>query len=229
MAAQSFGQQVTNFYRTLSMPPAIPGTDVLNPYRHSTVQDAVAAFYEKYFNDTDKRVFVIGINPGRLGAGATGIAFTDTDALRACDIPNSIPETRELSAAFVYRVIAAYGGPQEFYRRFFVTSICPFGFVRNGVNFNYYDDASSMKTLLPFIKETFSSQVHFGAAPVAVVLGKGKNYNAIKKMNDEMGWFDKIVPLDHPRFVMQYRRKRADEYCELYMDTLNEALKDAGM
>ncbi len=218
----TFGEQVIDFFRTLELPEPLPaGVEALNPYIDSRVRDTVAAFYAAYFNDTHRRVFLIGINPGRLGAGVTGIAFADTDALRAWNVPNDVPETRELSAGFISQVVDGFGGPTEFYRRFFLTSICPLGFVKDGVNYNYYDDTAGMNMLLPYIQKTFAVQHGFGAAPVAVVLGKGKNYAAVAKMNDVHGWFETVVPLEHPRFIMQYRRASADSYVSRYIKTLS--------
>ena len=59
------------------------------------------------------RVAVLGINPGRLGGGRTGIAFTDPGALTAyCGIAHELPRRApELSTQFVYEVITELGGP----------------------------------------------------------------------------------------------------------------------
>ena len=220
----TFGEQVTAFYQSFKPPTSLPaGVQTLNPYRDSAVRDAVAVFNKKYFKTAKKRIFLIGINPGKLGAGVTGIAFTDTEALRTYNIPNTIPESQEISAQFVYDMIEEYGGPKKFYQTFFLTNICPFGFIKGKVNYNYYDSAECVKALTPYIRKTFEKQLQFGAAPVAIVLGKGKNFAIIKKMNDEFGWFKHILPLEHPRFIMQYRRKKADTYHAKYLETLNEA------
>ena len=218
---KTFGKNAIDFYKTTAPPNKLPkGVSALNPYESDAVQSAVQSFYTKYFNDAKKRIFLIGINPGRLGAGVTGIPFTDTPALERCGIKNAIPETKELSAEYVYRVIDAYGGAEKFYRTFFVTSICPFGFIKDKVNMNYYDTAELQRTLVSYIQETFETQLQLGAVRCAVVLGKGKNYNFIQKMNDEHSWFDEIIPLDHPRFIMQYRRKSVDDYIKQHIETL---------
>ncbi|MEZ5022002.1 MAG: DUF4918 family protein [Chitinophagales bacterium] len=89
-----------------------------------------AEFYNKYYNDNQPRKMIIGINPGRLGAGATGLPFTDTKRLKEfCDI--DLPEfsTHEPSSVFVYEVIQAFGGPKAFYDHFYITSVCSVGFV----------------------------------------------------------------------------------------------------
>ena len=83
----TFGEQVTAFYKSLKPPTSLPaGVQILNPYRDSAVRDAVAVFNKKYFKTAKKRIFLIGTNPGKLGAGVTGIAFTDTEALRTYNI-----------------------------------------------------------------------------------------------------------------------------------------------
>ncbi|OGG73047.1 hypothetical protein A3A38_01075 [Candidatus Kaiserbacteria bacterium RIFCSPLOWO2_01_FULL_53_17] len=37
-------------------------------------------------------------------------------------------------------------------------------------------------------------------------------------------FFDTILALEHPRFVMQYRRKQLQEYVKKYIDTFARAL-----
>jgi hypothetical protein len=71
---------------------------VLYPYRDPAVMAATTAFYEKFFDDARKRVFIIGINPGRFGAGTTGVPFTDPVSLERVGITNPFPNRRELSA-----------------------------------------------------------------------------------------------------------------------------------
>ena len=72
------------------------------------------------------------------------------------------------------------------------------------------------------MRETFKKQRSFGAKQTAVVLGKGKNYKHVSDINTECGFFDEVVPLDHPRFIMQYRRKKVDEYIERYITLLRK-------
>ena len=57
------------------------GIRAMNPFRgdgSDHVRSIGKAFYQKFYNDKEPRKLVLGINPGRLGAGATGIPFTDT-------------------------------------------------------------------------------------------------------------------------------------------------------
>jgi hypothetical protein len=52
-------------------------------------------------------------------------------------------------------VINAYGGPAVFYKRFFIGSVCPLGFVKNGKNINYYDDKELQQTVTAFYHNQF--------------------------------------------------------------------------
>jgi len=47
----------------------------------SVVRKLIREFYTKFYSDCKPRQLVLGINPGRFGAGATGIPFTDTRRL----------------------------------------------------------------------------------------------------------------------------------------------------
>ncbi|MFI5224347.1 MAG: DUF4918 domain-containing protein, partial [Nitrospirales bacterium] len=65
-------------------------------------------------------MLILGINPGRLGAGLTGIPFTDPLKLQnICGIENTLPKKAELSADFIYTMISAFGGPEAFYKKFY--------------------------------------------------------------------------------------------------------------
>ena len=47
-------------------------------------------------------------------------------------------------------------------------------------------------------------------------LGEGKNLEYLQRINKAHNFFSHIVPLSHPRFIMQYRRKLVAEYVEEY-------------
>ena len=80
-----------------------------------------AEFYKKYYDDHQQRHIILGINPGRFGAGVTGVPFTDTKRLfDECGLQFTGKATHEPSATFVYEVINAYGGTEKFYKNFFV-------------------------------------------------------------------------------------------------------------
>ena len=218
-----FAEKAIAMYNSIDLHlPDVPGTEVLNPYRDKKVMGYVQQFFRKYYNDHSKRTFIFGINPGRFGSGATGISFTDPVALREyCAIENDLGNKRELSSEFIYSVIAAYGGAAKFYRQFFVTATCPLGFVKGNKNYNYYDDKMLQDAVTPFIRQTWQQQLQLGAQPnVAICIGSGKNLKMLEKLNREFPFFENIISLEHPRFIMQYRRKKLNEYRNMYLQVL---------
>lgn len=219
----TFGSRAFRFYASLAAPRVPRGVEVMNPYTEPRIRGYVREFLEKYFSDNRKRVLVFGINPGRFGAGITGVTFTDPVALAdECGIPNDLPRRRELSSVFVYAVINQLGGPREFNSRFFLSAVCPFGFTRDQVNLNYYDDRKLQHAVTPFIVSSIQQHVALGGRrDHVVILGRGKNARFLRRLNDQHRWFTSIHALDHPRFIMQYRRKQLEAYVRKYEDVLS--------
>ncbi len=206
--------RIIQYYSNLSIDVNLPeGINVLNPYADNSVLEICKQFYDKYYNDTHGRVIILGINPGRFGAGITGIPFTDPVVLEnECGIKNSFAKRSEISSEFIYKLIGRMGGPKHFYRHFYIGSVSPLGFVKDGKNFNYYDSKELMKALKPFIISNLVKQIGLGInSRKCYCLGQGKNYDYLKLLNLELKLFDEIIPLPHPRWVMQYRRKKLDE------------------
>lgn len=198
----------------------------MNPYESPVTQAWVRRFLEKFYGDNRKRVFLFGINPGRFGAGVTGVPFTDPVALeKHLGIANDLDKKRELSAVFVYEFAERWGGVKKFYRDFFLTAVSPLGFVKQGKNYNYYDDPKLFRTVRPFLVETLRLQLKLGARrEAAVLLGTGKNRKAFEDLNGEYGFFKKLYAVEHPRFIMQYRRSEIPRYLAGYKKALGAAL-----
>ena len=55
---------------------------------------------------------------------------------------------------------------------------------------------------------------------VCFCLGEGENYKQLSRFNEEQGFFREIIPLPHPRWIMQYRRKKVKEFVALYVQKL---------
>ncbi len=222
MKQGTFGARVLRFYTSLRSPGMPRGIEVMNPYADAGGRKYVRAFLGKYFDDNRQRTLILGINPGRFGAGMTGVTFTDPIALTdACGIPNDLPRRPELSATFIYQLITRLGGPRTFYGSFFLSAICPLGFTRRGVNLNYYDDKRLTDAVGPFIVKSIERHLALGGRDdQVVVLGRGKNAIYLEKLNERHRWFGKIHALDHPRFIMQYRRKQLDRYLAQYAKVL---------
>ncbi len=198
------------------------GVSIMNPYAVPGDLYFARQFYRKFYSDNNTRCFVLGMDPGRLAGGITGIPFTDPLKLEInCGTANNYAKKSELSADFIYSMIAKAGGTDRFYRDFFFTAVCPLGFVKDGRNMNYYDDRMLLMNSESFIVDSMKKQLATIAFhPTAFCLGEGTNFRHLSFLNDKYRFFDKIIPLPHPRWVMQYRRKQLEEYIDLYCKKL---------
>ena len=72
----TFADKVIAFNKSLQFKGKLPpGIRVMNPFRENKDSLAVSsAFYKKYYSDNNRRHIILGINPGRFGAGLTGVA-----------------------------------------------------------------------------------------------------------------------------------------------------------
>ena len=209
----TFDEKIIRFYQKLQLPPDFyEEVEILNPYQNQETIAACKVFYNKFYHDQKVRRMILGINPGRFGAGITGIPFTDPVRLAAdCGISNTFNKKPELSSQFIYLLINSMGGPETFYRHYYIGAVSPLGFVKNGKNFNYYDDKTFERKLKPFIIKTLIEQIALGVSTdKCYCLGQGKNYEYLKFLNSELKIFGEIIPLPHPRWIMQYRRKQLD-------------------
>jgi hypothetical protein len=90
------------------------------------------------------------------------------------------------------------------------------------VNYNYYDRKDLEEAVTPFILESLKKQISLGIDSEQVwIMGSGKNMKFIKALNKKYKLFGRLIALDHPRFVMQYRYKKIGEYIEKYLQLLN--------
>ncbi|MDQ3140811.1 MAG: DUF4918 family protein [Bacteroidota bacterium] len=204
--------------------PEIPkGIELIFPYNNPGPQKIIQSFYQKFYQDTEQRSLILGINPGRHGAGTTGIPFTDGKRLfNYCEIePDNL--SHEPSSEFVYETIEAYGGVNKFYKDFFISSVSPLGFTKNGKNLNYYDDSVFQKSLKPYISYQLLRLLDMPLQLNHIICwGEGKNYAYLKQLNSELSIFGTIKALAHPRFIIQYKRKHIREYIKIYVDAFHE-------
>ena len=231
---ENFADQVNAFNKKLEFKGKLPDDiRIMNPFRENPQALTTSArFYKKFYEDQRERSLILGINPGRHGAGVTGVPFNDTKRLESrCGLKIEGANTHEPSSVFVYEMIDAYGGVEIFYRDFYITSICPLGFVRrkeNGreVNYNYYDSKELTHSVRPFIEKTLREQLDFGIRrDVCFVLGRGKNFKFMKTLNTELTLFDRLEALEHPRYVMQYKFKEKETYLNKFVNLLQASTK----
>ncbi|MFC2102054.1 uracil-DNA glycosylase family protein [Bacteroidota bacterium] len=225
----NLANQIVDFLFSLNLDIRLPdGIRVMNPYLDPVAKEVVRTFYQTYYKDKKSRKLILAINPGRLGAGTTGIPFTDTKRLTdVCGINSAIPETHEPSSVFVYDVIEAYGGPEKFYQEYFIGSVCPLGFLKknekgNWINYNYYDETQFTKLVSPFIVSELRKLLLLPLERTTCICwGTGKNYKYLSALNAEHKFFRKVIPLEHPRYIMQYKSKQKSEYIQKYLDVFH--------
>lgn len=225
---KTIAEKIIAFNNKLHYTGTLPeGFGVLNPFRENPETVLVMQqFYRKFYNDDNPRKFIIGINPSRHGAGLTGVPFTDTKRLDAvCGIKMQSAFSHEVSSVFMYDMIEQYGGAGKFYSRFYINSPFPLAIVRaNGqgkwLNANYYDDNALFEAVKPFMIKMLKQQITFGLRTEKVyVLGK-KNELFLSKINKTEKLFGRLIILEHPRFIQQYKSKHKDEYIEKYLQLL---------
>lgn len=222
----TFSDKAVSYFLNLHTPLGLPkNIEVLNPFKNDNVRNITENFYEKYYHDNQNRTFIIGINPGRFGGGITGISFTDPVALREkCGISNDLGAKKELSSEFIYLVIDSYGGTDEFFSKYFLTALYSLAFLKDGKNFNYYDDKALLKKIKPHLIKSLKKQIDFGCDDVVICLGK-KNAEFLNEVNLELKYFKEIRILNHPRFIMQYRRRFLKKFINEYLQVLNNVNK----
>jgi hypothetical protein len=222
-----FAEKVVSFYSELEFKGSLPsGISIMNPFRDNPqIIPVISRFYYKFYSDYDPRYLIMGINPGRFGAGVTGIPFTDSKRLsEKCGL--SIPglDTFETSSAFVYEMIDAFEGVEKFYKKFLISAVCPLGFTvisgkGKNVNYNYYDSKKLTDAVMSFIIYSMNRHLEFGIErDICFCMGTGKNYKFLVQLNEELKFFGRIVPLEHPRYVMQYKSKQKDFYINRYIE-----------
>ncbi len=264
--------KLTGFYGSLKPPHLPKGIEILFPQKDEQVRELSKKFFTKYFDDHKQRSLMLGINPGRFGAGITGVNFTAPKQLKhACGIDHHFKLSSELSAEFIYDMIDEYGGPEKFYQDWFIGAVCPLGFVTSstsgptpkpskggdgtprstqpsarkqdirlnpassaqkeaihktpaGKNINYYDDKKLLEAVTPFIVDCTNRQVALGFnTERCICIGGEKNFKFLSGLNNKYKWFGEIIPLPHPRFILQYRRKQKDKYIHQYLSALRFA------
>ena len=205
---------------------------IINPYNginKKQIKDITESFYNKYYNDTNKRRLILGSNPARRGTAITGIPFEDAIHLQQeTGIYIDDFHINKSSSNFLYEVIDEYGGCEKFYKDFYMNFVFPLGIARIDLrghesNCNYYEIKNYEEIFNDYIINSIKEILKFNIdTSVCYCIGSGKNYEILKKINKEYNFFEKIIPLEHPRFIMQYNSKNKDLYLKKYIDALRK-------
>jgi len=214
--------ELSSYFSQLKCPDIPLQYGCMNPYLQAETMEVVNAFLHKYYQDSGERTLLFGINPGRFGSGITGISFTDPIRLKeVLQISHDFQMRPELSSEFIYEAIEAYGGPEVFFRSFFISAVYPLGFLHNGKNINYYELNGWKEFIIEPIVAEMEKMLEL---PVnrerCICIGKGENYKFLTRLNEQYGWFERVEVLPHPRWILQYRRKQKEHFLEEYVRVL---------
>ena len=225
-AMSTFGEKVIRFYQHLGFAEQLPpGIRVINPFADNPETTRImSAFYRRFYNDNNKRHLILGINPGRFGAAVTGIPFTDTSRLQEyCGISYEGKASYEPSSVFVYEMINAFGGTEKFCKHFYINSMFPLAITKSAkegkeVNYNYYDSPELKAITRDAIISNIRKQISLGTyTDTCICLGIGKNEKVLQELNSREKLFRQIIPLEHPRYIMQYKSKEKQAYIDKYL------------
>ncbi|MCO5269545.1 MAG: SMUG2 DNA glycosylase family protein [Brumimicrobium sp.] len=225
----TFAEKAIQYHRNLTYSGELPKQfKVLNPFLENTeTLEVMSKFYTKFYNDSNPRKFLIGINPSRLGAGITGVPFTDTKRLESvCGIKMLSAKTNEVSSTFVYQMIEAFGGAKAFFSQYYINSPFPLALLQEKrphvwLNANYYDDMKLYQMVKEYMIDNLREIISWGMdTDEVIILGK-KNARFIQDLNKEAHLFKKMTVLEHPRYIQQYKSKELDLYIDKYLIALH--------
>lgn len=229
MKNETFADRVIELNQKLTYSGLLPaGYKILNPFLDNPETFIVmCAFYKKYYNDNNKRKLIVGINPGRFGAGLTGVPFTDTKHLKShCGIEMKSAHSHETSGLFVYDLIETFGGVEKFYAQFYINNAFPLAITHQNkkekwVNANYYDEKPLIEMVNARIIEHLKKSIKLGLDDTVVfVLGK-RNAKFVEQINQKEHLFQRVEVLEHPRYIQQYKTKEKGFYIDKYLQVLN--------
>lgn len=199
---------------------------IINPYNKQT-KLITTKFYNKFYNDNNKRRVILGSNPARRASAITGVPFEDAVHLQketGIFIDNFY--INKSSSNFLYDVIEGYGGCDKFYKDFYMNFVFPLGIAKisekgTESNCNYYEIKNYEEIFGDYIINSIKEILKFNIdTSVCYCIGSGKNYEYLLKINKKYNFFKEIIPLEHPRFIMQYNSKNKDIYLNKYLDAL---------
>ncbi|NJN33535.1 MAG: DUF4918 family protein [Saprospiraceae bacterium] len=215
----TFADKVIDFNKKIHFEGQLPdGIRIMNPFRDTpSVLATSSAFYKKYYDDFEPRHLILGINPGRHGAGLTGVPFTDPKRLKEkCGVDFEGTLAHEPSSVFVYEIIETYGGLEAFYRDFYINSPCPLGFTKinerkKEVNYNYYDSKTLTEAVSEFMVESMEKHLALGIkTDVAFCLGAGQNFKFLSKLNKYIEKENKILRLLQLMIILVWNKKEVN-------------------
>lgn len=181
--------------------------------------ELVHRYYQKFYSTEAKRIVLCGINPGKNGAGKTGIPFLDFRAVSQL-LSDIGQDDREQSAQFILSIINEIG-IDSFYRNVYMTNISWFGFTKDGNNQNFYDLPSPLPTTFT---DSFIEEMDIVQPKVIVPLSKEVE-QTLKQMIKSGGLgYPLAERLPHPYYCSI--GKRAIKYRQIYVKKITSLIEN---
>jgi uracil-DNA glycosylase len=214
---------VAKKYKEFSQYLKLNDINVINNFRSN--KENIHLFYDTFINKTHYDIFLCGINPGRKGAGETGIPFMDFDSLR--NIFKSIAvkinfKGSEPSANFFQSVVSPLG-IEDFYRTFYITNVSPLGFNKLSkskriVNLNYYELPTEYHNLL---MKNLLKEITYYKPKVILPLGEEVEITLNNLKHEYELDFEIGERIRHPSYCSR-KRLSFEKEREHYYDILNK-------
>jgi hypothetical protein len=113
---------------------------------------------------------------------------------------------------------------KKFYSKFFISAVYPLALLNDDKNYNYYDSKELYQLMQPDLIYSLQKQINFDARKdIVICIGK-KNSDYLNDLNKKLKFFEQIITLEHPRFIMQYKLKQKEFYIKKFIDVLNSCL-----
>jgi hypothetical protein len=176
--------------------------------------DNVIEFNRRYYGTKIPKTVICGINPGRNGAGKTGVPFLDFKSLSQL-LPNLKKQDSERSAQFFFDIVEHFG-PEKFYQSFYVTNISWLGFIKENNNLNYFSLPDKTKK---FIYELFVREMSF-VKPTTIIALSREVHTTLNELFGDGVNTKNILP--HPNYCAfptnyQKQKKRYIEVLEPFL------------
>ena len=179
--------------------------------------DAVLEFNRVFYAEGEPKTVLCGINPGRLGAGKTGVPFMDFRSLSKL-IPGVTRDDTERSAKFFYEVVNHFGA-RNFYRSFYVGNVSWVGYSKERKNINF--DAlpvPARDAVLSFFRYEMNR-----IKPSTVISLGGMVQETVKRVLDASVNTDLVLP--HPNYCAFPKIK--DKCLRQYIEVLEPFVRTA--
>ena len=187
-------------------------------------------FDEKYYHEGFPKIVLCGINPGRKGAGVTGVPFVDMATLAERLSDNKISfngSGKEQSAQYFNEIVNHEEfGAKKFYKHFYVTNFSWVGFIEKInnptkiINHNYHELNPEAQQ---YINDAFKREMSIVKPKVIIPIG-----SEVKKSLDNLNLDSNITiteAVTHPGAYAFLKEPEIDNFQKKLKETLLDYIK----